>query len=127
MDFYSVKGPFTLKDKRRKFRTSVKLVTEDGRQTHRFFRSVDISTSGISLSTEFPLDLGTPVVLDFMLPQTPETVRIAGEVIRHIREEPRRQTSKVIGMGVKFRDIQPAHVQVLKGFVQGGGDATGPK
>ncbi len=120
------KTGFTLKDRRKAYRTSVKLESENGNSQKRYYRSIDISVSGISLATEFPLPVGEQLVLDFKMPQVLEPIRIRAEVVRVLTSDGRPlknpASQKVIGFGVKFLELQPVQKQVIREYISSDGD-----
>lgn len=130
MSAASAKSGFTLKDKRRSYRTSVKVEPASGTAGRRFYRSMDISESGLSMSTEFPPQLGESLVLEFKMPTVLETIRVTAEVVRILLPDtPGSRVNKEslpppkpYGFGVKFLELQPVQKQVIREFIQNGKD-----
>ena len=128
----SAKSGFTLKDKRKSYRTSVKVESGSGTAGRRFYRSLDISVSGLSLSTEFPPPLGEAVVIEFKMPMVLETIRVTAEVVRILMPDPpggRVQKTpptdaRPYGFGVKFLELQPVQQQVIREFIQSDKDES---
>jgi len=124
----NAKSGFTLKDKRKSYRTSVKVESVSGTAGRRFYRSMDISVSGLSLSTEFPPPLGEAIVLEFKMPTVLETIRVTAEVVRILTPDPpgsrtnktAQPPGKPYGFGVKFLELLPVQQQVIREFIQNG-------
>ncbi len=126
------KSGFTLKDKRKSYRTSVKVESGTGTAGRRFYRSLDISVSGLSLSTEFPPPLGEEIVLEFKMPLVPETIRVPAEVVRILTPDPpgsrvnksTQPPARPYGFGVKFLELLPVQKQVIREFIQNDKDES---
>lgn len=120
----SGKPGFTLKDKRKTYKTSVKAVYSDGKHTKKFYRSLDISVSGLSLSTEFPPEIGMELVVEFKMPEVLETVLVQSRVVRHlVVDTPGSRIDKtrkpeVYGFGIRFLELHPVQKQVIRNYVQ---------
>ena len=91
--------------------------------------SEDMSEGGVFIATHHALPIGTPVVLQFTLPEADEPISVYGTV-QWLRgpdatacwgsnfgagvEAP----GVMPGMGIKFHDMEPASLKAIRSFVQ---------
>lgn len=93
---------------------SLWLRPEDIRQDFRFcYRTVDLSTDGVFLETQTPLDVGTEMDLAFRLPGARKTIKVWGEVVR-VEKKGGRATP---GMAVHFKNLDDATRATLDAFL----------
>ena len=92
------------------------LVTYKDRQT--FFRDYtsNISTGGLFLKTDNPLNQGAQLLLKLQLPGAAEPMQIKCEVMWS-RSRQDCQPDQAAGMGVKFCEMSKNHFQLLKQFL----------
>jgi len=75
----------------------------------------DVSEGGIFVETENPLMIGTQLELEFGLPETSETIRARGKVVR---VNPVEIPAKPPGMAIQFVEIPPGDAARIKSFVE---------
>lgn len=104
---------------RRPVRTKIILEDERG-EGFIYFYSSDVSVGGIHLESDIPFKIGTKVFLHFTLDPDLPSVRATGEVARLEREfgpETGRRSFMVMGMGIRFIDVEPTGQQALSSFL----------
>ncbi len=78
----------------------------------------DVSVGGIFVETETPIASGTPLDLQFALPDGKEPVNAKGTVVHTVTPETAR--GKTPGMGIKFVSISAADADRIRKYVNGG-------
>lgn len=73
------------------------------------FYTFDLSEGGVCVNTDEPLPVGRVVTLQFFTPKGAAPVTITAEVVWS-RLEP------TAGMGLRFTDLDPTALQVIKEF-----------
>ena len=77
--------------------------------------SGNISASGMFIRTKEPVEYGTKVLLEFVLPDIPLTVRGLGEVVRVIKEG--ESENEPGGMGIKFLKFDSGSEENIRKFI----------
>lgn len=110
---------------RRPIRTQVVFENEDSEGVLYFF-STDISAGGLFIETDLPIKLGTQVFLRFRLTPDSKPIQATGEVVRVMKEqisnqsekEKLNETTKKIGIGIRFIYIHPLDRQLIQDFIE---------
>lgn len=76
----------------------------------------DVSKCGVFVETQKLTPVGTPLDLEFKLPDEPEPVRVAGRVVRTIKPDQSSQ-EKPAGIGIVFLEILPADTIKIRRYV----------
>lgn len=122
--------PVPAQDRRRAPRYALSLaITLQGENNFYAGLSEDMSEGGVFIATHHALPIGTPVVLQFTLPEADEPISVYGTV-QWLRgpdatacwgsnfgagvEAP----GVMPGMGIKFHDMEPASLKAIRSFVQ---------
>lgn len=82
----------------------------------RYLTAVNISEGGMYLRTHAPLPENTLLHLTFTLPLDPDSIRVAGSVVRTARLGAHLETEP--GMGLRFVDISDDMRNKVRNFVQ---------
>ena len=112
-----MKAKQEIKSERRKHpRIPIKLRVKY-RSAKDFFEdySGNISAGGMFIRTREPVEYGTKVLLEFVLPEIPMTVRGLGEVVRVVREGVSQEEPG--GMGIKFLKFDAGSEESIKKFI----------
>jgi uncharacterized protein (TIGR02266 family) len=92
------------KERRSGTRLAVQMWVEEQHDHGTYFqRTANLSAGGMFLENTIPHPVGTRVKLAFKLPGEAQAIRVTGEIVNAVAEEPP-------GMGVKFVDL-PADVK----------------
>ena len=105
---------------RRSLRTKI-IFEDERREGFIYFYSSDVSIGGIHLESDIPFKVGTKVFLHFQLDPDLPTIRATGEVARLEKEmgpEAPRLSFVVMGMGIRFIDIEPGGDKALATFLR---------
>lgn len=81
-----------------------------------YFLASNISAGGIFLKAEEPLHKGTPLSLQFSLPDLDHQIKVEAEVVRVQISEPNSPHSS--GMGLRFTNIPKDDRQAIEEFVK---------
>ena len=104
-------GPTTRRTTRR-VPCNTAMSAKNGAKVYRS-RTLDISHGGIFFATDEPLDIGERIDMAFKLPGAEETIRAVGKVCW----VGRGGADHVEGVGVKFSQIDQAHLKVIVDYV----------
>ncbi len=77
------------------------------------YSTKNVSTSGIFLETQTPLEIGCLLYLEFGLPQTDMKIEVIGKVVRVIQNGDYND-----GMGLEFINVSEKDKQLLVTFVE---------
>jgi len=80
--------------------------------------SVDLSTGGLFLTTDFPLDVGESLSLIFSLPDSDRAIRCKARVAWTNRRHEPRKPELPAGVGVQFIDMPLEDMKSLKLFLE---------
>ena len=100
---------------RKVLRTQVLFEDETG-EGFIYFYSTDVSTGGIFLESDIPLEMGTMVSLQFHLGEGYSPIRTAGRVVR-VEKQP-HDTLPVVGMGLQFDFLSEEQKKALADFTR---------
>jgi c-di-GMP-binding flagellar brake protein YcgR len=75
-----------------------------------FMRAANVSAGGVFLYATVPHPLGSPIVLEFILPGHSMPLRVRGRIVNHPHE------GGELGMGVEFIEVDTATQRALSDF-----------
>ncbi len=76
-----------------------------------FRRAGNLSVGGIYLDQTIPLAVGSVIKLKFTLPGDRDAIVVSGEIVSIM-------TDQVLGMGVKFTEVNPTDRSRITGFLK---------
>lgn len=107
-------GPERRRERRVPVQIQIQYKTVDG-----FFQDYirNISLGGIFIETEKPLPMNTKLRVEFCLPEMEDPITADGIVVHTLRVG---QTGNptVIGMGIRFSDLETTSKQLLESYLQ---------
>jgi len=105
---------------RKTLRTKIVFEDEKG-EGFIYFYSTDISEGGIFFEHDVPLKMGTKIFLSFRLPNQ-QLIRTTGEIVRQAQPPEitpvRKNVEVIIGMGIRFLDLEQEHRHTIRHFIE---------
>lgn len=83
-----------------------------------YFMASNVSVGGMFLRCDEPLSMGTPLKLQFSLPETKDPILIEADVVRIQRSAPDAASSAPSGMGIKFTSISKKDQKAILEYVE---------
>lgn len=100
---------------RRQLRSQVVFEDESG-EGFIYFYSTDVSLGGLFFESDVPLKIGTKVFVSFGLRDGNPPIRTTGEIVRVERE---KSGAHVVGMGIRYIELDEASKARIDCFVRG--------
>lgn len=69
---------------------------------------LDISPAGAFIETNEPFATGQQINISFSLPHNPRQINVIGEIL----------WKGMLGIGVKFNDVAPEHIELIQAFTE---------
>lgn len=101
-------------------RVDANLAVSFGLQPKKYLEnfSVNISAGGVFIATGAILTVGTPLDIEFQLPETSELITCVGRVAWVNHPDWMKKPKLPVGMGVEFVDVKPEYLELLRLFVE---------
>lgn len=88
--------------------------TQKGNPIQGYIEAQNISWSGMLLATNFPLNIGDRMILEFRLPGDEIPITVRSRVVHRLDE---RVPEEATMIGVVFEDVDPNVQRMIAGFV----------
>lgn len=101
-------------------RYSARLLVNYGPDQRRLLtdHSINLSTGGLFLETEHPLEIGTTLKLEFLLPDRKQRLSCSARVAWTNHQELLQRPELPTGMGLQFLDLTSVDMEILRDYIR---------